>query len=68
MVENAPGWARLPNAKVHKAVGLECRYDVGKCARFSEEASFSSSLKGLFVVQGFRVAGWLRGLRVQRGF
>ena len=26
-------------------------------------ASFSSSLKGLFVVQGFRVAGWLRGLR-----
>ena len=25
------------------------------------EASFSSSLKGLFVVQGFRVAGWLRG-------
>ena len=26
-------------------------------------ASFSSSLKGSFVVQGFRVAGWLRGLR-----
>ena len=39
------------------------RRTTGKCARFSEEASFSSSLKGLFVVQGFRVAGWLRGLR-----
>ena len=25
---------------------------------FSEVASFSRSLKGLFVVQGFRVAGW----------
>ena len=26
-------------------------------------ASFSSSLRGLFVFQGFRVTGWLRGLR-----
>ena len=31
------------------------------------EASFSSSLKGLFVVQGFRVAGWLRGGERMKG-
>jgi len=43
--------------------------DEGKCATFSGQASFSSSLKGLFVVQVFRVAGWLRGgERTKRGY
>ena len=45
----------------HKALALSV-HDDGKCPTFSGVASFSSSLKGLFVVQGFRVADF-RGLR-----
>ncbi len=64
MVENAPGGAR-PADGIAQGLLRPCqKYDEGKCARFSEATSFSSSLRVRLWVRQMEDGGFLRGVSV----
>ena len=63
MSRTRPGGRGLLRFSTRRVRPCQIKRRMGKCGTFPAWRRLAVTLRGLFVVQGFRVAGWLRGLR-----